>query len=183
MNGRVNDGISRIPLLNSVPAQWKKEKLKKKLYTIPGSSNYFQRRAMLPSNSSEIWFTCNRQTIQLRRAGTSLKFNERRSFAGLLACAYRVKLCRNKSGRDEWIERMLCSFGPPPSSADTLPTLYRIIYSVSSGVIKKERKSERRCNRKDFMNSANSVEKITFLYYFTNSIVNPEKEKHKEEES
>lgn len=32
------------------------------------------------------------------------------------------------------------------------------------------------------MNSANSVEKITFLYYFTNSIVNPEKEKHKEEE-
>lgn len=111
---------------------------KKKLYTIPGSSNYFQRRAMPPSNSSEIWFTSNRQTIQLRRAGTSLKFNERRSFAGLLACACRVKLCRNKSGRDEWIERMLCSLGPSPSSADTLPTpLYRIIYSVSSGVIKK----------------------------------------------
>lgn len=133
---------------------------------------------MPPSNSSEIWFTSNRQTIQLRRAGTSLKFNERCSFAGLLACACRVKLCRNKSGRDEWIERMLCSLGPSPSSADTLPTpLYRIIYSVSSGVIKKNdiiRKILWIC-------SANSAEKITFLYYFTNSIVNPGKEKHKEE--
>lgn len=61
----------------------------------------------------EIRFTCNRQTIQLRRAGTSLKFNECRSFAGLLACACRVKLCRNKSGR---VNRAC-----PPSLRDTLP--------------------------------------------------------------
>lgn len=89
----------------------KEKKEKKLLHTISGSSNYFQQ--YYAELDVEIRFTCNRQTIQLRRAGTSLKFNERRSFAGLLACACRVKLCRNKSG---WVNRAC-----PPSLRDTLP--------------------------------------------------------------